>query len=171
VTIKVYTYEELSAKAKEKACQWWEEGDYDWWWDSVYEDADAIGIKIMSFDAGQGNSIKGEILNIADCANRIIKSHGEWYETYKLAFTFKNDFGRIVDEQEADYETTGCGRDFDVELEELESEFKRAILEEYLSILRKEFEFRKSREYVEDALRVNEYEFTEDGKRFTGDNR
>ncbi len=40
----VYTYDELSDKAKERARDWYREGNLDYdWWDSVYEDAATRG--------------------------------------------------------------------------------------------------------------------------------
>ena len=54
-TVISYKFEELSPKAKEKARDWFREGalDYDWW-DSTYEDAASIGLKITGFDLGRG---------------------------------------------------------------------------------------------------------------------
>jgi len=41
---KVYEYNELSDKAKEKARTWWRQGGLDYeWWDSSFEDFAAIG--------------------------------------------------------------------------------------------------------------------------------
>jgi hypothetical protein len=38
--ITVYTFDELSDEAKERARQWWREGAFDHeWWDATYEDA------------------------------------------------------------------------------------------------------------------------------------
>lgn len=43
-TDTVYKFDELSEQAKEKARDKWREGELDYeWWDSVYEDARAIG--------------------------------------------------------------------------------------------------------------------------------
>ena len=46
----VFTFSELSDRAKEKARNWYREGalDYDWW-DSIYEDANAIA-KLIGID-------------------------------------------------------------------------------------------------------------------------
>lgn len=53
ITTTVYTFDELNDKAKEKAREWFREGNLDYeWWDSLYEDADTcarlIGIEIDS---------------------------------------------------------------------------------------------------------------------------
>lgn len=46
---------------------------------------------------------------------------------------------------------------------DLEVDFKKELLEEYLSILRKGYEYIQSREYLEEGIRANEYTFLEDG--------
>lgn len=50
VTYTLYTFDELSDKAKQKAID-----DYDYipdydWWEHIYEDAELIGMKITGFD-------------------------------------------------------------------------------------------------------------------------
>lgn len=57
---KIYKFEELSDKAKQKVI----EDNYCWnvehnWWEFVYEDAAQLGIKITGFDLGRGNDITG----------------------------------------------------------------------------------------------------------------
>jgi hypothetical protein len=38
IELKVYTFDELSEQAKEKAREWWRKGDLDYkWWDCVYD--------------------------------------------------------------------------------------------------------------------------------------
>lgn len=42
-TVTLYTFEELSDKAKERARQWWRDASaQDEFWDSIYEDADTV---------------------------------------------------------------------------------------------------------------------------------
>jgi len=53
----------------------------------------------------------------------------------------------------------------DEKLDELGEEFTKAILEEYLSMLKKEYEYLTSDEAVKEMIEANEYEFTEKGKR------
>lgn len=62
VETKVYKFAELSDEAKNKARDWFREGalDYDWF-DSVYEDAKSIGLKITSFDLGRSQDIQGHL--------------------------------------------------------------------------------------------------------------
>ena len=51
----------------------------------------------------------------------------------------------------------------DNEKDEIDREFLRALLEEYLTILRKEEEYQLSDEVADEMMVANEYEFTEDG--------
>lgn len=145
VTTKVYAYDELSDKAKEKAQDWYREvfSAEDEWWESTYDDAERVHLKITSFDTDRGNKIDGEFLkNAEDTAKAIIGQHGQEAETYKTADKFLAD------------------------LSTLESEFLKSILEEYLSMLRKEYEYQNSDEVIAENVRANEYTFTADGKRF-----
>jgi hypothetical protein len=52
----------------------------------------------------------------------------------------------------------------DNEKDEIDREFLRALLEEYLTILRKEEEYQLSDEVADEMIVANAYEFTEDGK-------
>ena len=60
------------------------------------------------------------------------------------------DYDNLMDEYE-----TAC--------EEIDAEFEHTILEDYLSILRKEAEYLESREYAVEGIEANEYEFNEEG--------
>jgi hypothetical protein len=166
--IKIYKFSELPDDAKDKAIEWYASAScHDEWWQNTYEDAESVGIKIKGFDCDRGNKIDGAIINCSarECAEAIKKSHGDTCETYKLADAFLIARDKIVDEaprdENGDFESE---YDLDAALDEIEAEFERAILEEYLSILRREYDFVTSREYIIDAIEANEYEFTEEGK-------
>jgi hypothetical protein len=46
-TITLYTFDELSDKAKEQARNWFREGNFDYaWWQFTYDDAERIGLNI-----------------------------------------------------------------------------------------------------------------------------
>ena len=46
-TINVYSFDELSEQAKEKAREWFRAGTLDYeWWDGVFEDAKRVGALI-----------------------------------------------------------------------------------------------------------------------------
>lgn len=51
----VYTFDELSDKAKDRARDWWRESDHDYeWWDNVYEDF-FVTLPILGFDVSRRN--------------------------------------------------------------------------------------------------------------------
>ena len=175
IITKVYQYSELSDAAKKQACDWYREASlHDEWWEQTYEDANNIGVKITGFDVGRGNSIEGKLENgIIETCELIMDGeyrHGECCDTYKLAAEALPKVQELIahtEELEAAEEEDTAGLCVAEEaLEEMTAEFERAILEEYLSNLRKEFEYIYEDEQVAENIEANEYTFTEDGKRF-----
>lgn len=58
-TINIYSFDELSEAAKEKAREWYRNGALDYgWWDAVYEDADTIA-KLLGIEINRKGS-KGQ---------------------------------------------------------------------------------------------------------------
>lgn len=153
-TIELYQFNELNSAAKENARDWYRQGGFDYdWYDSVYEDAKNVGLKITGFDCGRGSSIDIEYISgwsIGDVCRQIIKDHGEHCDTYKFAM----EFYRL--------RHTGYTRK---QGEDYREEFLQGIGEEYLSMLRKELEYLESNESIDENIIANEYEFTSTGKR------
>lgn len=145
-TIKLYQFDELSDEAKEKARDWYREVGFDYeWYDSTYEDAARVGLVIKGFDL-YSRTIDGKLtVSVGECARRIINDHGKTCDTYKLAQDY--------------FEAKHLGAPMD------EETFKRHLLGCYLSMLQSEMEYLYSNESVDETIRINEYEFTEDGKR------
>lgn len=166
ITRNLYTFSELSEKAKDKARVWWREAAYgDKWWEAVYDDAERIGLKITSFDTGRGDDITGEFtLSACEVAANITRDHGETCDTFKTAEAFLKEWNPVyadyLDEKSEKYES----REAEEEMMELEEEFIKNLLEDYLSSLRKEVEWYYGDEHIEEAIRCNEYEFTEGGE-------
>lgn len=168
-TYNLYKYDELSEKAKGKAIDWFAySGDYpDYnWYECAYEDAKSIGLEISSFEIDRCN-IKGKFLESArECAQKIIDEHGEKCETRIDAEKFLKERDKLIDEAPKD--DTGDFEDqdeLDQKLDDLEEEFLKTILQDYLLLLRKEYEHITSREYIEETIVANEYEFLENGER------
>lgn len=152
---EVYKFEELDDAAQDKAIEQIGQFqcEYDWW-DSTYEDAERIGLTITSFDCDRAQKIEGKLNeNAPIVAEKIISEHGKDCSTFALAESLLRQFhiDNVTSEQED-------------ENEELEKEFERALLEEYLSILTKEYDYLNSREAIIETINANEYEFTEDGR-------
>ena len=170
IEIKIYKFSELSEGAKEKAINNLRDinVDYDWW-DCTYDDAKEAGLKINSFDLDRNRHATGEFIETGfECASKIIKNHGEMCETYKTAKEFLNDyeemFEKYEDPQKPGYVAEEYESDFDNDLDELEKEFLKSILENYSILLQQESEYLMSDESIIETIEINDYDFTADGK-------
>lgn len=160
IATNIYEFKELSEAAKKKAVEKISTINVDFnWWDLTYKDAKNIGLKITFFDLDRNRHAKGEfITNAVNCAERIIEEHGENCDTYKTAKEFLsalNEYtGQFPDIEDSDED----------EIENLESEFLKSLLEDYSIMLQKESEYLQTDEAIIEAIEANGYEFTEDGK-------
>lgn len=157
--IKVYTFSELSEKAKRLAINNFSDINVGYkWWESGYEDAENIGLKIEEFDYVKAEFIEGPI----DCIQKIFKEHGSQCDTYQTAMVYEADL--LKAQKNLDKEDTT------VEEEEwflsISKEFLRDLSNDYRIMLRKEYEYLTSEEAIIETIEANEYEFTEDGKLF-----
>jgi hypothetical protein len=189
-TINIFTFEELSEEAQEKVLQEFSGINVNYeWWEFIYDDAKNVGVEIDGFDIGRGNRISGSIDDLETVCNKIIIEHGESTETAILALEYLDKFivlnarlDRAVDvmdeidrryedlnPEKADrvYDTAdGIIEDCEDTIQDLAEEFEREILECYLTILRKEYEYLTSEEAIIETIQANEYEFTEDGSQY-----
>lgn len=160
----VYTFDELSDKAKEKARGWYRQldGDTDVAWETTQGDAEGIGLKIKSLDQHRANI--GEFTDSAEnVAAAILKNHGPECATYKTAKHFLNLYNNLEDAQPGDREyTVRDAEGFDA----IESEFLHALLEDYRVMFQDDLEYRMEDAQVDESILANEYTFTIDGKRF-----
>lgn len=159
---KVYKFDELSEKGKEKALEnLYDLNVYYDWWENTYEDAANIGIKITGFDIDRGSYCNGEfLLSAAEVAANIIRDHGEQCETYKTAQAFLDEINSI-DMPDDDSDEFS---EWEKKMLEIEDEFQKSLLEDYRIILTHEYEYLTSEEAIIETIHANEYEFTEDGK-------
>jgi len=133
------------------------------WWDSTYEDAERIGLRITSFELDRNRHAKGEFIQSAyDCAKAIIKEHGEGCETYKTAKAFIEERKELEDKLTPEDETNPFNETVS-DIEELDEQFLVDLLEDYSILLQNEFEYMHSDEYISEMIEANSYEFTEDG--------
>lgn len=166
----VYKFVELSEDAQQSAIENLFDINVDYeWWESTYDDAAEIGLKITSFELGRGSKITGELTSSGTCtAYKIIENHGEKCGTYQLAKTFLSDWSKLVEKysdgvrldivaEDNDYE-------FDQEANDLENDFRKDLLEDYLSTLTKECDYLMSRAAIVETIESNDYDFTVDGK-------
>jgi len=170
ITVKtdVYKFDELSEESKQNAIEnlWDISIDHEWW-DYLYEDAANIGLKITGFDLDRADYCKGNFLLAAnEVAQNIFNQHGQNCESYKTAQSFMDDwqpvFSSYMDENSLDYES----RESENKLQEIEENFLNDLLEDYKTMLQKEYDFLTSEENIIEVIQINEYDFTIDGKLF-----
>ena len=171
IETQVFTFDELSDKAKEKARDWFREGqDNSWPWECVQEDAKQIGLNITELQTCRSSSNKGEFTTCAiDCAELVIANHGPDCEIYKTAKDFKEQHDKAIESFPVDSggeRTQEQESAIDALLDGLEHEFKHALLEDYRIMYDKEIDYQQSDEVVDENIRCNDYTFTVDGKRF-----
>lgn len=172
VTQTVYNFSELSEQAQQRAIEqnYYINVSFEWW-ESTYEDAQQIGLKITSFDIDRGNYCNGHLLDSAtQVAYKILSEHGENCDTYKKASEFLKEYDLLVAKyasaDKPNQVAEGNEYEFDQEADELEEQFTEDLCECYLSILRDEYEYQTSEEAIIETLNANAYEFTEDGEIF-----
>lgn len=165
-TITTYSFDELSPEAREHAIEklWDINVAYDWW-RFIYDDAETVGIKITSFDLSY-HYCKGEFTESARyTANKILQEHGEVCETYQTANGFMDTLNRFLEAADKD-EYGELYLSDEQQVEEMELEFLRSILEDYRILLQKDYDYQTSDEAIIETIRANEYEFTENGELF-----
>lgn len=168
VRTKVYSFNELSNEAQQKAianlCDI--NVNFDWW-QSTYDDASNIGLKITSFELDRNRNATGEfLLSACEVAQNIFNNHGENCETYKTAQKFievwQPIFDNYMDENSENYES----QELENDLQQLEDNFLNELVEDYSIILQNESEYLQSDEAIKETILANDYEFTKDGNQF-----
>jgi hypothetical protein len=204
-SIEVYTFDELSDKAKERARQWYREGAFDYaWWDATYEDAktcfgflgyDIDAIYFSGFSSqGDGACFEGT-WRAADVKPGKLQEHApQDKELHRIAREVERLAGMFADaslsvKQRGHYSHEGC-TEFDVDLNDaIEAELEydsdawkarqpllkdahdrlievsRDAMKWIYRQLEKEYEYRNADEQIDEEIRMNEYEFTAEGKR------
>lgn len=161
-TITTYTWDELTEEQQEVALsKYYDINVYYDWWDSVYEDANMIGLKITAFNIDRGNYVDmqfesgGSMLNTI---NLIIDNHGDMCDTFKIAKRYEQDIDKAVE---------SCDDYPDEYLDELEHEFLQEMKTEYLSMLKSDYEYLTSDEAIKETLINNDYDFKVDTSEYT----
>lgn len=167
--VKSYSFAELSPEAQQKALENLADINTTFdWWNSTYEDAANIGLKITGFDIDRGSYCQGDFMASAEeTAHRIEKEHGEGCETRKTAAEYLHDRDAIIEtapmDENGDFESEYT---LDKTLDELGADFLRSLLEDYRIMLQKEYEYLTSEDAIRETIEVSEYEFLENGKLF-----
>ncbi|KKN21668.1 hypothetical protein LCGC14_0922960 [marine sediment metagenome] len=166
---KVYPFDELSEDAKEKAIEKLYDINVDYeWWDSTYDDAVGVKLKLTEFDIGRPCYCRGEFIEYAkDTADAIIFNHGASCPTHETATAFIEDSAELYMKYPVKLDDDGDDENEiyrETEQGETDDEFLKSILEDYRLILQKEYEYLTSGTAIIETIEANEYEFTEDGK-------
>lgn len=187
--VEVFTFDELSDKAKEKARDWYRQaGESDQWWDGVYEDAKDVA-KLMGVDIdnigfsgfssqGDGAHFTGSFKYAPGCA-KAVKSYAatdtdlqgiakEWQKLqakhfYKLSGTVKQS-GHYQHENCTSFEVYRDGEYASAEVEDDVKEVMRDLMRWIYRRLEKEWEWLNSDTQVEENILANEHEFTVNGE-------
>ena len=157
IETKVYLFNELDDQTQEKAIQ----NNYhiavqDDWHDFIKYDLKEIGIELRSFDVDRGSFAEIHIDYFFETCEKIIETHGENCETYKIAKRYIKEYNSIQHLNDDD--------DDDFDLDYLDEEYQKEFSEEVFSMLRKEYEHMTSEEYLIEMFEANEYEFTAEGE-------
>ncbi len=158
ITINLYSFEELSKEVQQKVLERLYDINvsYDWY-EYEFEDAANVGLKLTEFNLDRANFCKGAFIQSAEAtAEDIIENHGKDCETYKAAIEFQKAYNAIEIKVTDEYEKDG-------EFEDLKDEFLKTLLEEYLIILKKEYEYRTSKEAIIETINSNDYTFEANG--------
>lgn len=201
ITVTLYTYDELSERAKERARQWWIEAlGSDEWYDSTYEDAkevlgflgfENVEIGFSGFSSqGDGAHFTGRwrAANVdADGLkahapvdaelHRFAAAFAEIAKQYPEAFFMVSHSGHYQHEYCTDFdfelewpdaEDAPIADEVRREVEKRLTDTSRAAMRWVYRQLEGDYEGQTSEEAIADAMEVNGYEFTADGKRTDG---
>jgi hypothetical protein len=168
-TIEIYEFDELSESAQDKAIDNIRtiNNEYYEWWDSIYEDAETIGLCLTGFGLDRHRHATGNFKDSAECcAHLIIDNHGETCATTVSAKVYLLDRNRFIEnarqwmpdeELEGEYNLTSL-------LNDLDTDFLQSILEDYSMSLQREYEYKDSKENILGVIACNEYTFNVNGK-------
>jgi hypothetical protein len=189
----VYSYDELSERAKQTALEnlWQINTDYEWGdyiFDDAKECAKLIGIDIDDIffsgfsSQGDGAQFTGRYEYAPDGAKAIREHAPQDQELHKIADALQliqrrhfyklsasvSSSGRYSHEYCTDitvYDEHGAdGLYVDAETDETVTDLLRDFMRWIYSRLETEYEWQTSREVIEESIRANEYEFTADGE-------
>jgi hypothetical protein len=173
-TVTHYSFSELSDDAKEKAVENMSDCNVDYgWWEGVYEDAKSLGLIITESDVYR-STIDGRLeLSLLDSCKIVRKNHGKHCGTFKTAKQYLSEYCTAFvewlsyqdTEDEEDWTRLDWFKDFEwsEEAEDITKNYRMAMLEEYIVLLRKEYEYLASRDAIIETIMANEYLFDETG--------
>ena len=185
-TVNIYKFSELSESAKEKARDWYRDGDLDYdWWGAVYELATTagkmLGISVDNiyfqgfYTQGSGACVTGSYSYNKGWKKELEKEFGSTLleeivvigkelqavqskAFYKLSATLSYQ-RNSYSSISVEHEDRWAEDDEEQELRDALKSFEHWVF----SKLEQEYEYLTSDEVVDESIEANEYEFYEDG--------
>jgi hypothetical protein len=153
IEINLYAFDELSDEAKERAREWWRDGfDYPWWsesHESIRAFLDHFGVEMRDWSMGErGRDYIKTNANKGHFRGRKLRDYSRdfmptgYYLDSALWGTFHDEWEATSDPMYA---------------------FQQA-LESALGAIASDVEYQFTDEAVDECLRINDYQFTEDGR-------
>ena len=149
-TINTFLFSELADEIKKKVLiKYADRGTFDWWYETTFDQAKESGIRLTGFDLERGQKIEGIFIwDHIEVANNILINITDGHQLFTISEQFKKEIGKTIDEYKID---------------ELQNQYEKDILWQYWKILKDEYEYLYSDEYLEEFFEANEYQFTENG--------
>jgi len=194
VEIGVFQFNELSEDAKEKARNWYRNGAFDYPWheytiDEFKEGQKEFEVEKVYFSGfwSQGDGAMFEYSGISDEYKEALIDGLKLPNWKKRVLKKYADISCNGKHSGHYYHERSCSQSFNIEadngaqyyqnienlIDSVSSDIEEAIEQNYISIakdlyrtLEKEYDFLNSDEQVDESILANEYEFTEDGKRY-----
>ena len=161
----VYTLETATEEIREKILEkhWDINIDYEWW-NCTCDELSELGLECLGFDIDRGSYCDLRFkLSVHEVAQNILNSHGESCDTWKTANNFIDAhdpiFSEYLNEDSDHYESI----EYEDKLMEREEQFLKDLQEDYLSMLRREYDYLTSEEAITETIICNGYEFLENG--------
>jgi hypothetical protein len=167
-TIMLFTFEELSDKAKIKAVEKLSDINvsYNLWWEYIYDEIENQKMKCNGFDIDGGGTCSLKWVDAEEVAKSIIENHNKNRETYADATKFLaalkplQDALKDAEDAESPYEVFDAINDLIVSTEKF---FLCNLEADYLFMLRNEYEYQTSEDAIIETIMANRYEFDEEG--------
>lgn len=185
----IYTYDELSDEAKEKAREWFISGyDHEQWWDSVYDDAKTVaalfGLDINKiyfsgfWSQGDGACFEGSYRYETGGLRAVKEYAPQDEELHNIVLmlqraqvaNFYQVYGTVS--HRGHYYHSGCmsfdlidnrGYRYGIKDKSSFEDVLRRFADWIYERLENEWDYLTSDECVEESIRANEYQFLEDG--------
>ena len=168
ITIEMYDFDELSESAQDTALDNIRtiNNEYYEWWLPTYEDAEMVGLCITSFGLDRQRGAEGTFKDGAEsCAHLIVDNHGKTCETYLTATSYLKDRDNLINfaakDEDGNFENE---YELDGQLDDLDTDFKQSLLEDYSMSLQREYEYIDSKDNLLGVIACNDYTFTSTGQ-------